>query len=482
MKVFYYIWAFIERFGANLISLGGNIALSYLLSPHDFGLVAMVAVFSSLITVLVDCGFIDALLMNENPSDRDFNTAFYFNVGMGVLLFFLFLAISGPLSRFFGHEELRGILIAMGGGAIFSGLNVAQMTKLRARLQFRRAATINLAAITTAVVVGLVMAACGMRYWALVQVQVGYAVYYFLLLVLFSKWNLRLEFDVVRFKQMWKFGVNLLLSYIVGVVSQNIFTFILGKFYNPVQAGYMGQGQKLQQTPINSVEGSISQTSYVLIAKKKTQDEQRDEIKRMFGVMTMTNSTVCAVLLCLSAPLIGCVFSEKWLPVIPYFRLMLVWGLVVPICNFLIVVFKLFDRTSVIRNVQCIEKTMLVIVALALYPFGINVMMGGVITLSFLTFMAYVFFAWKVSGIEIKTFLLTMLSNVLIAMSACGITFAVVRMISNDKVALIVGFFLFTTTIALLLRFFRRQYYDYVIEQIKSLRNKLTRVKPRTLS
>ncbi len=330
MKMMYFIWSLIERFGANFISLADNIILTYLLAPEDFGLVSMLAVFTGLIFVFVDCGLSDGLLMRGNPTDRDFNTVFYFNVAVGTAIAILYCSISPLVARFLGRPELQPLMVAFGLGAILSGLSIAQATRLRSQLQFRRIAIINIMSISLALVTAIVMAECGLRYWALVELQVGFSGFYLLQLILFSKWHLRWEFDVESFKHLWKFGVNLLFSTIVNQVSQNIFTLILGKYYNPARAGYMGQAQKLQQTPTNSIEMAISSTSFVLISKYSTVQEKCAAILRMFGVMTFVNSLFMAAFLSLSYPIIDVIFSDKWLPVVPYFCWMLAWGPGVP--------------------------------------------------------------------------------------------------------------------------------------------------------
>ena len=80
MRFVFFIWSLIERFGGNVVSLLGNVLLSYLLSPDDFGMVTMLGVFSSLIFVLIDCGMSDGLLRMKEPSRKDFNTIFYFTL------------------------------------------------------------------------------------------------------------------------------------------------------------------------------------------------------------------------------------------------------------------------------------------------------------------------------------------------------------------------------------------------------------------
>lgn len=423
MKWIYYIWSFIERFGTSLVSFGGNLVLAHLLTPADFGMVAMLGVFTSLIFTLVDCGLSDGLLRESIPSDRDFNTLFFFNLATGTALALLYLALSPVVAWYMGRPALQPVMAAMGGGAIFSGLSIAQLTRLRSQLHFKRIAAINLGSITLALAVAVLMAVNGCRYWSLVALQVGYAGFIVVLLTLFSKWHLKWEFDVERFKQLWRFGVNLLVSTLFVQLSQNIFAFVLGKFYSPVQAGYMGQAQKLQQTPTNSVEGAISSTSFVLIAKQTDPEARRAAVVRMLGIMTLVNSLLCGVLIGLGGVIIDLLLPDKWLPTVPYMRLMALWGLIYPVCNFMGIVFKLYDRTSVIRNVIIVEKALIVVAALVLYRWGIEAALLGATVISAMALAIYITKASKLTGISAGKLAYTYLRSLLAAVPLAALYF-----------------------------------------------------------
>lgn len=421
------------------MSLAGNIVLTYLLLPGDFGLVSMLAVFTSLIYVFTDCGLSDGLLMRPNPTDRDFNTVFYFNLAVGTLICLIYAGLSGVVARFFGHPQLQAVMVAFGLGAIVSSMLIAQQAKLRSRLQFKKLALINVLATTLALCVAVGMAVAHSGYWALVELQVGYSGFYLLLLVAFSKWNLRLEFDVQRFKELWKFGVNLLFSTIITQVSQNIFTLVLGKYYNPTQAGYMGQAQKMQQTPTNSLEMAISSTSYVVIAKYETKAEKNRQILNMFNVITLALSLALLTLAALSQPLIDFVFPDTWQPVVPYFRMMLLWGLVYPVNNFMMIVFKLFNHTAVIRNIMAVEKTLIVVVAFALCRFGVLAMLGGAIALSCLSFMLYIDQASRQTGIPRLAFARRYAANLVLGLVTGAATWGATLLSSNSLVSLLIA-------------------------------------------
>ena len=421
-SITYYLWSFVERFGASLVSFGGNLVLAYLLEPSDFGMVAMLGIFTSLIFTLVDCGLSDGLLRESKPTDRDFNTLFFFNLASGTALCLLFAALSPIVAWYMDQPALQPVMAALGVGAVFSGLTIAQFTRLRSRLQFRLVAIINLGSIVLALACAIAAALAGWGYWSLVVLQAGFPAMSWLLLALFSRWNLRWEFDVMRFRQLWRFGANLLLSYTFVQIANNVFAFVLGKFYNPLQAGYMGQAQKLQQTPTNSIEGAITSTSFVLIAKETQPDKRRAAILRMLGITTLVIALLCGTLIGLGRPIIDILLPDKWLPAVPFVQLMAVWGLVYPLCNFMQLIFKIYDRTAVIRNIIFIEKACIVVSAFVLYHYGVATIILAATAISATALIAYMVAASRVTSIPFSSLLGNYLRSLLAAIPLAALS------------------------------------------------------------
>lgn len=395
------------------MSLVGNILLASLLTPDDFGIVAMLGIFTSLVYALIDCGMSDALLREPAPSRSDFNTLFFFNVAVGVVIALLFVACSSLVARFFGRVELQPVMAMLGMGAVFSAMAIAQATRLRSQLLFRRLALINIGAISLALAVALLMAWSGMRYWALVELQVGFSAFYWLLLVIASRWQLRCEFDMARFKQLWRFGVNLLISTIVVQFSQNIVAAVLGRFYSAVQAGYMGQAQKLQQAPVAALEGGISNATYVQIAKETDPIEQDKAFMRMYRIFTLVLLIGCALGIALSKPIITLLFPDRWLPTVPYLQLLLAWAMVYPLGSFMMVMLKLRDRTAIVRNIIVAERLAIIVAALVLWPWGVPAMIAAFIAISALAVICYIWQISRVSTIRPVRFLTTYLLHLL---------------------------------------------------------------------
>lgn len=397
------------------MSLVGNILLAALLTPDDFGLVAMLGVFTSLVYALIDCGMSDALLREQAPSWRDFNTLFFFNVAVGLTIALLFVALSPWVANLFGRDELQPVMAALGAGAVFSGMAIAQTTRLRSQLRFRRVAFINIGAISLALIVALLMAWQGMRYWALVELQVGFSVFYWLLLVIASRWQLRWEFDKARFKQLWRFGVNLLVSTLVVQVSQNIVAAVLGRFYSATQAGYMGQAQKLQQAPVAALEGGVSNATYVQVAKETDPARQDQAFLHMFRIFTLVLLIGCGLGIVLSRPVISMLFPDRWLPTVPYLRLLLCWAMVYPLGGFMMVMLKLRDRTAIVRNIILVERVAIILAALLLWRWGVAAMLAAFIVISALAALCCFWQCSRVSTISLTRFIAIYFTHLLLS-------------------------------------------------------------------
>lgn len=399
-KLSNYLWALTERFGASAVSLVGNIVLAALLTPDDFGLLAMLGVFTSLVYLLVDCGMSDGLLREPAPTSRDFNTLFFFNMVAGAILALVFVLLAPLVAWFFARDELCPIMMALGLVPLFCALAISQSTLLRSQMRFRHVALVNIGAVVLALAVAIALAMCGMHYWALVELQVGFSAFYWLLLIVTSRWHIKWEFDRQRCKQLWRFGANLMASTMAVLLSQNIVALLLGKFYSASQAGFMAQAQKLQQAPVAALEGSVSSTTYVMVGKETDPAKQDQAFVAVFRTFSLMLLVGCAIGIVMARPIVGLLFAERWLPTVPYLQLLLAWAMVYPMVSFMAVMLKLRNRTDLVRNISLAERLAIVIAALLLWRWGVVAMLSAFIFISALAALCSIWQVGRVSTIR----------------------------------------------------------------------------------
>lgn len=443
MSVKYFGWAAVERFGANIISLIGNIALSYLVAPSDFGVVGVLAIFSMLIYVFTDCGLSDGIMRKNNASPADFNTMFWFNVSVGLAICLIYNILARPISIYMGVPETEDVMRALGVGAIFSSMNIARLTKLRYDLKFKKLSILNVMSTLSAVITALILAYMGFSYWAVVALTVGYVVYMQLFLSLFMEFRVKFEFCVQTFRELWAFGVNLLFSTIVIQVAQNIYTFLLGRSSAVAEAGYMNQAQKMEDAPLRSLESVMSVTSYALVAKIGDKSCRNAEILNMYGMSLFLFFFFSGCLYALGYHVVDVVFAEKWLPIVPYFEVLLVVGAFRSTTRFLQMILKLYGRTDLVRNLVLFENVAVIVSAISLFEVGLLLALWAYAVIMILMSAVYIWYCSAIADIRRLQLILPLLRSVLIAVASALLTQLCVVQMGNSFVALISGAFLF---------------------------------------
>ncbi len=467
MRLQNYIWMGIERFGANVLSFVGNIVLSYFVAPSEFGIVASLGIFVNLIFVLVDCGLSDGIVRYQKATDKDFNTLFWFNAFTGVMLCLVFNIIAPFIAGYLNIPETENVIRLFGLSAIFSALAISQTTRIRYNLDFRKVSLINLGAVISMLLVSISLAILGAGYWAVAMLTLGFSFFTLLYLIIFTKWHLKFEFSVATFKDLWRFGVNLLLSTVCTQVAQNIYSLILGKM-SVATAGLFGQAQKLEQAPMKTLESTITYTSYVTIAKCQDENMRREELLKVYKVIVLILASFTGLAFALCQPAIFCVFPQKWYPVIPYFKILIILGFVQAMNRFLINIYKLYNRTDILRNLVLIENMMVIANAVTMYILGFDifVIVGGSLIITAIINVVMLYIGGRLSRIKLRSFLKVYLKTF---MAIFVVVFAVLFVNSrmeSDSLQLLIGIVLFALIMMIYLRIFEQSYWNFIKNKI----------------
>lgn len=461
-----------ERFGANVLSFIGNIVLSYYVAPSEFGIVASLGIIVNLIFVLIDCGLSDGIVRYEKATNKDFNTLFWFNAFAGCVLCLIFNIIAPFVSEYLKIPETENVIRVFGLSAIFSALAISQTTRIRYNLSFRTMSLINLGAVVSMLVISISLAILGAGYWAVAMLTLGYSFFVLLYLILFTKWHLRFEFSMATFKDLWGFGVNLLFSIICTQVAQNIYTFILGKV-SATQSGLFGQAQKLEQAPMKTLESTITYTSYVTIAKYSDYGRKR-ELMKVYRAIVLILASFSGLAFALSDPLIGCIFPEKWHPVVPYFKLLILLGFVQAMSRFLINIYKLYNRTDLLRNLVLVENLLIISNAVVLFTlkYDMFTIIYGALSITIFMNLVMLYVGSRLSGIKYGSFLIVYLKKIIAIFIAVCFVLAVNSMFDSQFVQVAMGFIVFCVIMVIYLRLFDKEHWNYIHSLVRRRNSK----------
>lgn len=404
------------------MTFGGNVILARLLDPSDFGLLGMVAVFSALAYNISGCGMSDGLINKQKPTERDYSTVFVFNASMGFFFGATFIVASGIISRFFGHEQLRGIMIAIGICFFFQSLALVQETKMRKELDFKKMAIVRLSSTASAQILGIILALTGYGYWGLVSTQIFLSVFMFIYYVTVSRWFPKISFDTRSFKELFGYGIHLMFAYICHQVARNINSSFLGKFFRASSSGLYSQAQKLQEVPFALSEAILNWPFFSVLANTHDQNERRRLTSAMHSTIIFVNVLIAAYLFAISAHAFHFLYGEKWDAAIPIFKILLAFGVITTVKMFYQTVFKVHAKTKLIRNLTVFEIAVQVALLSAFYDRGITFIALTQVIPSFVSILAYITLYVKYEGTNTRTFLRESAIPTLIPLAVLALT------------------------------------------------------------
>lgn len=421
------MWSAMQKFGVMGISFVSNVVLARLLTPDEFGCIGMLAIFILLCNTFVDGGFGSALIQKKEPTQRDYSTIFWWNMGLSAVLYGLLFACAPVVARFYNMPLLCDVLRVQGLVLIFNALRLIQFNQLRKRLQFRLLAITNIVAAVVSVTVAIVLALMGWGVWALVAQQLVLSIMTALLVWIVGKWTPSLEFSLASFKELFNFGFFILLGNLVNTFCNNVQGLLIGRLYNPATMGFYSQAHKLEEVVSNSLSQIVDQVAYPVLAEAQSDKAYMQLIlKKLITTLAFVVFPLMLVMALAARPLIVLVYSAKWLPAVPYFQILCLAGMASCLqgINYYAVAAvgksgALFRWTLVKRGVG------LLFLVGGLYLWGVKGLLCGMVMCSTFIYLVNAWLVQKHVGYKVLTQLRDLVPVTLLSVLAFGLGYLV---------------------------------------------------------
>lgn len=323
-----FVWNMIDRIGSQLISATIGIALARMLGAAEYGLTGALAIFIALSQSITDSGFSAALVRKQKISEADYNTVFYYNLFISILLYIIGYLGAPTIAQFFNEPVLIPISRVLFIVFIFNALCLIQNAKMVKEIDFRKVATINVCAIVISGVIALIMATNGYGVWALVAQITIQAFIKMVMQWVWGGWRPRAIFSWQSFKELFAFSSNILLANILNVLFLNIYSAIIGRLYSSRDLGYYSQANKWSDMGVTTLYGIIQNSTYTLFSA--IQDDRERLLRSYRKTMKLTAFITFPALLALALtarPFILILLGDKWETSIPMFSLLLIAGI-----------------------------------------------------------------------------------------------------------------------------------------------------------
>lgn len=367
-----FIWRFAERCGAQLVTFIVSIVLARILAPEDYGTIALVTVFTTILQVFVDSGLGTALIQKKDADDLDFSSVFFFNFAVCLILY-LCMFISAPfIAEFYNDVSLTPVVRVISLTIVMSGIKGIQQAYVSKHMMFKRFFFSTIGGTIFSAFFGIALAYAGFGVWALVAQQLSNMVIDTLILWLTVKWRPKLMFSWTRLKGLLKFGWKLLVSALLDTGYSNLRNLIIGKMYSSSDLAFYNQGDKFPKVIVTNINTSIDS---VLLPTMSSVQDDRVRVKNMTRRAIKTSTFVMAPLMMGMAfcaePIVRLVLTDKWLPCVPYLRIFCITYMFWPIHTANLNAINAMGRSDWFLKLEIIKKIMGMTILLSTMWFGV---------------------------------------------------------------------------------------------------------------
>lgn len=378
-------WTFAQQFGSQLISFVVSIILARLLLPSDFGIIAVFSVLMAIGNVLIESGLTNSLIRSSQTDDSDLSTVFYFNIVISIIVYFLLLLIAPWVSIFFKIPQLTNIIRIYAIVLPVGAFSAIQRTLLTKRLDFKTQLKVQIPSLLIGGILGIAFALSGFGVWSLVYMAITQSALSSLQFWLYSKWRPKKVFDRGKFHFHFSFGYKLALSGLLDIIFQNIYTIVIGKFFNSTQLGYYNKANSMQQLPINSITIPLNRLTYPLFAKIQNDDERLKNVYRQLMKMVIfLIAPLMTMLGVMAEPMFRFLITEKWLPAVPYFQILCIAGILYPIHAYNLNILQVKGRSDLFLKLEIIKKILTAVMVTLTLKYGIIALLWGRVVSSFI--------------------------------------------------------------------------------------------------
>ena len=328
------LWGGFSNGIQQLLNLAFGIFLARLLTQADYGMVGLLAVFSSIASALQEGGFISALNRKKQVNQQDYNAVFWFSTSCSIIIYLLLFMAAPLIARFYNEPQLTPLARYLFLGFVISSLNITPRAIMFRNLMVKETNLITIIALIVSGVVGVTMAANGFAYWGIATQTIVYVSMITLLSYAFTHWHPSLCFSWEPIQSMISFSSKLVVTNVFTIINQNLFANLIGKFYNVNEVGNFTQANKWNQMGHTFVNNMLNGVAQPVLAK--VDDDKARQLRvfrKLLRFTAFVSFPVMFGLSLVSQEVIVIAITEKWLASAHILSVLCIWGAFVPLNN-----------------------------------------------------------------------------------------------------------------------------------------------------
>lgn len=365
-------WTSVERLAQQAIQFVIGVVIARILTPDDYGVVGMTAIFLAVANTLVDSGFGSALIQKKDKTESDYSTCFYFNIVVGAALYAAMWVAAPSIADFYHTPILTGVCRALGLTFVINSLSIAQTARMTAEMRFREMSAITIASQLFTGTLGLALAYWGYGVWALVIQQIAAGLARLIGLEACLRWVPCGSFSRASFKHLFGFGSKILCSSLINTVYNNLYTLVIGRAFSAADVGYYNRANQFVQLPSSTLLSVVMKVAYPLMAQVQDDtDRLRAAYAKFLRAPLFILYPVLFGLMALAEPLIAVLLGDKWLMAVPLLQVLCIGAFFDPLTHINLNILYVKGRTDLVLRLELIKKPIAFLILFAMLPFGL---------------------------------------------------------------------------------------------------------------
>jgi O-antigen/teichoic acid export membrane protein len=354
-----------------ILTMGSTMVLARLLTPRDFGLVAMVTTVASVLRVFKDAGLSIATVQREKITQAQVSNLFWINVGVSALGSLIMAASAWVIARFYHNSQLIPIALILSLTFIISGSTVQHQALLKRQMRFKALALIEVGSIAFSVSVGVILAILGCGYWSLVWSILSTEVAGLFLTWSISRWRPQLPTRGSGVGPLVSFGAHRTAGDFILFLARSSDNLLIGRFYGAAAVGLYSRAGALLVRPLEQFLGPINAVFIPALSRLQSHPARyRSTFLRLYEAIAVIGFLFTGLCLALARPLTLVLLGPKWQQAAVIFAGFTVAALCIPLANASAWLFTSQGRGRDLFNTQVINSCAVVLAILGGLPFG----------------------------------------------------------------------------------------------------------------
>ena len=427
-----FLWGGLNNGAVQVLGALFGIFLLRLLSPSDYGKIAMLTVFANLASTLQESGFMAALCNLKNPTHRDYNAVFWFNIMMGGSLYLLLYLCAPLIADFYHDADLLWLSRYMFLGFFITSFGTVQRAWLFRNMMNKQTCIIAIVSLVVSNVVGILMAWLGYAFWGLATQSLLFVSCMVLMNWYYSPWRPSLHIDLRPAWQMFGFSSRLLLTNVVNTLSSNAFSFLLGKFYGAHSAGVYGNARKWDDMCSSSINGMLTGVAQPVMAQvRDNRERSRQVFRKMLRFVSFVSFPCMFGIGLISREFLLIFTGPKWEESAYLLSLLSIYGAVLPLLTLCGQMVISQGRSNIDMYSTMALSSLILLGLVLLHSYGLYVMVFYFIGINVAWLFVWQYFAYRLIGLRLWEALSDVLPFLLLSAACMALTWWITRPIES---------------------------------------------------